>query len=162
MPYAVPPWFTRLPQENAPSFGGYRRRPAEAERACPRVLRGHVPQPSRRRLSPAAALFGRALPGTLPFLACASYLTVFLPDCQEKKTICRKKRPAGASFCDALTYAAGVSSTGVSSAGVSSAGVSVRFSTASSAAFSNSFRITSPTPSSVATLSSRPSRLAQK
>ena len=28
---------------NAPSFSGYRRCPARAERACPRMLRGHVP-----------------------------------------------------------------------------------------------------------------------
>ena len=40
--------------------GGYRRCPARAERACPRMLQGHVPALFRRRLSPCAALFGRS------------------------------------------------------------------------------------------------------
>ena len=37
------PQKTLFSKGNAPSFSGYRRRPARAERACPRMLRGHVP-----------------------------------------------------------------------------------------------------------------------
>ena len=67
---------------SAPSFSGYRRCPAGAERACPRMLRGHVPAPPDAAFQRFAALFGRTTARYSPLPRIFSYLTHFGGACQ--------------------------------------------------------------------------------